>query len=64
MATALEPRRLEDLEQDALARIDQERQRRATGLRPWTDEQYVDQIAKIHARYSAWRLALQKWRAA
>lgn len=61
MATVIEPRRLEDLEQNAVARIDQERQRRAGGLRPWSDEEYVNQVAKIHARYAAWRLALQKW---
>lgn len=60
MSTALEPRRLADLEMDAVARVDRERQRRATGLRPWTDEQYVDRVANVHARYAIRREWLRR----
>jgi hypothetical protein len=51
MATVLEPRRLEDLEQDAVARVEQEMARRARGVKPWTTAEYVERIARVHARY-------------
>lgn len=60
MATALEPRRLDDLEQDDLIRVEQEWARRARGVKPWTTAEYVDAIAKVHARYTAWRIARSK----
>ena len=64
MATVIEPRRLEDLEQDQLVAVEQEMARRARGVKPWTTAEYVNEIEKVHARYSAWRLALKKWQAA
>lgn len=64
MATVVEPRPLADLEQDDLIRVEQEMARRARGVKPWTTAEYVDAIEKVHARYAAWRLALQKWQAA
>jgi hypothetical protein len=60
MATVLEPRRLEDLEQDDLVRVEQEMARRARGVKPWTTAEYVDAIDKVHARYTAWRIVLRK----
>ena len=36
MATVVDPRPLADLEQDALARVEQEMARRAQGVKPWT----------------------------
>jgi hypothetical protein len=64
MATVTGPRPIADLEQDAVIAVEQEWQRRALGAKPWTPDEYVDEIEKIHARYAAWRLALKKWRAA
>lgn len=55
MATALEPRRLEDLEEDSLIAVEQEWQRRARGLKPWTTAEYLDAVAKVHARYANFR---------
>ncbi|MFE0974351.1 hypothetical protein [Streptomyces rochei] len=52
MATALEPRPLADLEQDALARVETEMARRARGVKPWTPAEYVDRIARVHAHYA------------
>lgn len=59
MATFVEPRRLEDLEQDAVARVEQEMARRAKGVKPWTTTEYVDQIARVHARYEQRRTWLR-----
>jgi hypothetical protein len=42
MTAAVDPRPLADLEQDALARVEQEMARRAKGARPWTPTEYVD----------------------
>ncbi|MFD9463527.1 hypothetical protein [Streptomyces sp. NPDC060027] len=64
MSTVLAPRPLADLEQDDLVRVEQEMARRARGVKPWTPTEYVDAIAKVHARYSAWRVVLQKRRVA
>lgn len=64
MATVVEPRRLEDLEQDDLVRVEQEWARRARGVKPWTTTEYVDAIDKVHARYNARRIALRKWQVA
>jgi hypothetical protein len=52
MATALEPRRLEDLEQDAIARVEAEFARRAKGAKPWTTTEMVERVARVHARYN------------
>jgi hypothetical protein len=51
MTTVLEPRPLADLEQDALARVEDEMARRARGVKPWTPTEYVDRIARVHAHY-------------
>lgn len=51
MSIALEPRPLADLEQDAIARVEQELARRAQGAKPWTPTEYIDQIERVHARY-------------
>jgi hypothetical protein len=55
MTTATEPRRLEDLEQDAIARVDAEFQRRALGVKPWTFAEYIERCCRVHARYEAFR---------
>ena len=55
MATVIDPRPLADLEQDALARVEDEMARRALGLKPWTPTEYVDRIARVHAHYAARR---------
>ncbi|QCX81166.1 hypothetical protein C9F11_37915 [Streptomyces sp. YIM 121038] len=60
MATEIEPRRLEDLEEDALVQVEREWQRRARGRKPWTNCEYVDQIERVHARYTARRAWLAK----
>ncbi|MFJ3289932.1 hypothetical protein ACIPMW_32190 [Streptomyces sp. NPDC086669] len=44
-------RPLADLEQDALAAVEQEWERRAHGIKPWTPDEYLDRIARVHARY-------------
>ena len=64
MATVIEPRPLADLEQDQLVAVEQEMARRAKGVKPWTTAEYVAEIEKVHARYTAWRIALQKWQGA
>lgn len=51
MATAIEPRPLADLEQDAIARVEAEFARRARGVKPWTTREYVDRVARVHAHY-------------
>ncbi|MFC8983893.1 hypothetical protein [Streptomyces sp. NPDC057115] len=52
MTAAVDPRPLADLEQDALARVEQEMARRAKGSRPWTPTEYVDRIEQVHVRYN------------
>lgn len=51
MTTATEPRPLADLEQDALARVEEEFARRARGVKPWTPTEYVERIERVHAHY-------------
>jgi hypothetical protein len=51
MATVTAPRPLPDLEQDALARVEEEMARRARGTKPWTKDEYLDRIARVHAHY-------------
>ncbi|MEU0589897.1 hypothetical protein [Streptomyces ardesiacus] len=48
MATVIEPRPLADLEQDAIARVDDEMARRGRGLKPWTTREYVERIEHVH----------------
>lgn len=50
--TATEPRPLADLEQDAIAAIDEEMARRAHGAKPLTLAEYVDRIEQVHVRYN------------
>ena len=52
MATVIEPRPLADLEQDALARVEDEFARRAKGVKPWTTTEYIDRIERVHAHYT------------
>jgi hypothetical protein len=55
MATVIEPRPLADLEQSALVRVEEEWQQRAHGIRPWTTQEYLDRIARVHAHYAVRR---------
>jgi hypothetical protein len=55
MATSIEPRRLEDLEEDSLVAVELEWQRRARGIKPWTNDEYLNAVAKVHARYANFR---------
>jgi len=59
MATATEPRPLADLEQDALARVEEEFARRARGAKPWTPSEYVERIERVHAHYARRRAWLR-----
>jgi hypothetical protein len=59
MATATEPRPLADLEQDALARVEEEMARRARGAKPWTPAEYLDRIEQVHIRYNHRRRRLR-----
>lgn len=59
MVTAVEPRPLEDLEQDALCRVEAEFERRAHGVKPWTTTEYVDRIERVHAHYAQRRTWLR-----
>lgn len=52
MATAAEPRPLADLEQDAIARVEEEFARRAHGAKPWTLAEYREQIERVHVRFN------------
>ena len=60
MTTVIEPRPLADLEQDALARVEQEWARRAKGGKPWTPREYVDRIERVHVHYEQRRQWLRK----
>lgn len=52
MATVIEPRPLADLEQDAVARVEEEWARRARGVKPWTTTEYIDRVERVHAHYN------------
>jgi hypothetical protein len=52
VTTALDPRPLADLEQDALARVEEEFARRARGARPWTTSDLCDRIEQVHIRFN------------
>ena len=59
MATVVEPRRLEDLEQDAVARVEAEFARRAKGAKPWTTTEMVERVERVHAHYNQRRTWLR-----
>ncbi|MFI1928293.1 hypothetical protein [Streptomyces sp. NPDC020377] len=50
--TAPAPRPLADLEQDALVAVEVEFARRASGVKPWTPDEFVDRIEQVHVRYN------------
>jgi hypothetical protein len=60
MATALDPRPLADRQQDALIAVEEEWARRATGARPWTVDEYLNQNAAEHARFKVAEIALNR----
>ena len=60
MATSIQPRPLADLEQDALARVDEEMARRAKGAKPWTTSEYVERIEHVHICFNWLRLREQR----
>jgi hypothetical protein len=47
--------RLADAEQNALAAVETEWQRRATGLRPWSTAHYLAHIQAVHVRFAHMR---------
>jgi len=51
MATVTAPRPLPDLEQAAIAWVETEFARRARSAQPWTKDEYLDRIARVHAHY-------------
>lgn len=53
MTTPTRP--LADLEVDALAHVDAEWTRRATGTDPWTLDVYLNKIIAVHASYTTRR---------
>ena len=55
MATVTEPRPLADLEIDSVLAVEAAWGVRARGIRPWTTAEYLDAVAKVHARYAAFR---------
>ena len=59
MATVTEPRPLADLEQDAVARVEEEWARRARGVKPWTTAEYVERVERVHAHYNRRRVWLR-----
>jgi hypothetical protein len=63
MNTAIEPRRLEDLEEESLAAVELEWARRAKGAKPWTTTEYLDRIDAVHARYRNFRRWQERWAA-
>jgi hypothetical protein len=55
MATVVEPRPLADLEIDSILAVEAAWEARTKGVRPWTTAEYLDAVAKVHARYEAYR---------
>lgn len=55
MATVTEPRRLADLQEEALIKVEQEWARCAKGARPWSTVEYLDQVAAEYARFEVAR---------
>ena len=56
MTVAHEPRPLADLEMDSVLAVEAAWEHRAKGQKPWTNEEFLDAVAKVHARYEAFRL--------
>ena len=57
MATVIEPRPLADRQLDALIAVEEEWARRAKGARPWTTDEFLDQIDAEHARFKVAEIA-------
>lgn len=51
MAAVTEPRPLADLEIDSVLAVEAAWERRSRGLKPWTTDEFLDQVAAVHARY-------------
>lgn len=60
MATAMEPRPLADLEVESVLAVESAWQRRSHGLKPWTVDEFLDQVAAVHARYAVRREWLRR----
>ncbi|MEU8642325.1 hypothetical protein AB0C91_10445 [Streptomyces sp. NPDC048674] len=60
MATATASRPLADLEMDSILAVEAAWQHRSHGLKPWTTEEYLNEVAKVHARYTARREWLRR----
>lgn len=55
MSAAIAGRPLADLEEESLIAVEQEWQRRARGLKPWTTTEYLERIDAVHTRYANFR---------
>ena len=55
MTAAVEPRPLADLEIDSVLAVEAAWEARSHGLKPWTTEEFLDAVAKVHARYETFR---------
>jgi hypothetical protein len=55
MATVIEPRALADVEMESVLAVEAVWAARAKGVRPWTTQEYLDAVAKVHARYETLR---------
>lgn len=51
MTTVLDPRPLADLEIDSVLAVEAAWERRSHGRKPWTTTEFLDAVAKVHARY-------------
>ncbi|MEV7034540.1 hypothetical protein AB0N99_30465 [Streptomyces sp. NPDC093272] len=51
MATVIEARPLADLEMDSVLAVEAAWEARAQGLKPWTNQEFLDAVAAVHARY-------------
>lgn len=52
MAATTERRPLADLEMESILAVDKLWEQRAHGLKPWTTEEYLDRIDRVHAHYN------------
>jgi cell division septum initiation protein DivIVA len=55
MATVIEPRPLADLEMESVIAVEAAWGRRARGVKPQDIGEFLDAVAKVHARYTAFR---------
>lgn len=55
MATAVDPRPLADLQEEALIKVEEEWARRAKGARPWSTAEFLDQVTAEYARFEVAR---------